>query len=260
MAIELYNDGKHVCLMFSDLVAEGGEVVQSNQFLIIDRGHGMVLDPGGTLTYHELYLEVSRHFQPKDLDFVFASHADPDVIAALERWLTGSNTSLLVSALWARFMPHLCKEGKTQARIIAIPDPGGEVALGKSVIKLIPAHFMHAEGNFQVYDPVSKILFSGDLGVSILPPSKIARVDDFDAHIPLMRGFHQRYMPSSKILRYWATMVRQLDIEQIVPQHGAPFVGKAMVNRFIDWIENLPCGIDLADQSMYRVPNNALLA
>ena len=191
MAIELFNNGKHVCLMFPDLISDGGEVVQANQFLIVDNGHGMLLDPGGTLTYNDLYLAIAKYFQPKNLDYLFASHADPDVIAALDRWLTGSSTALLISSVWARFMPHLCKEGKTEARIISIPDPGGDVRLGDCTLKMIPAHFMHAEGNFHVYDPVSKILFSGDLGVSLMPPSKVARVLDFDEHISHMRGFHQ---------------------------------------------------------------------
>ena len=40
MAIELFNDGKHMCIMFDDLSDEGGDVaVQSNQFLIVDHGH-----------------------------------------------------------------------------------------------------------------------------------------------------------------------------------------------------------------------------
>ncbi|MBL8482712.1 MAG: FprA family A-type flavoprotein, partial [Rhodocyclaceae bacterium] len=72
--------------------------------------------------------------------------------------------------------------------------------------------------------------------------------------IPLMAGFHRRYMISNKICRYWANMVRELDIEQIVPQHGCRFVGKAMVNRFIDWIEQLECGVDVITQSYYRAP------
>ena len=41
MAIELYNDGKHVCLMFNDLVDDsGGAAVQANQFLIVSDGEG----------------------------------------------------------------------------------------------------------------------------------------------------------------------------------------------------------------------------
>jgi flavorubredoxin len=128
--------------------------------------------------------------------------------------------------------------------------------LGKSEIIALPAHFMHAEGNFQFYDPVAKILFSGDLGVSIVDHHEAARpVTDFDAHIPKMMGFHRRYMVSQKILRFWANMARSLDIEMIVPQHGQRFEGKAMVKRFIDWVETFPCGIDLITQEDYRVPS-----
>ena len=46
MAIELFNDGKHVCLMFNDLVGEE-EVgaVQANQFLIVSDGEGANAGP-----------------------------------------------------------------------------------------------------------------------------------------------------------------------------------------------------------------------
>ena len=48
-------------------------------------------------------------------------------------------------------------------------------------------------------------------------------------------------------------MVRQLDVEWIVPQHGASFKGKEMVNRFLDWLEDLECGIDLLSQEDFKV-------
>lgn len=80
-------------------------------------------------------------------------------------------------------------------------------------------------------------------------------VEDFDTHLKYMEGFHRRYMTSNKILRFWANMVRQLDIEMIVPQHGAMFKGKDMVNRFIDWLENLEVGVDIMTQEKYRVPS-----
>ena len=44
MAVELYNDGKHVCLAFYDLVNEEAEhAVQSNQFLVVDGDQVMAL-------------------------------------------------------------------------------------------------------------------------------------------------------------------------------------------------------------------------
>ncbi|MFZ8863160.1 MAG: hypothetical protein ACO2PP_22005 [Thermocrinis sp.] len=40
----------------------------------------------------------------------------------------------------------------------------------------------------------------------------------------------------------------------IVPQNGAIFKGKEMVERFINWIENLQVSVDLITQDRYRVP------
>jgi flavorubredoxin len=49
-------------------------------------------------------------------------------------------------------------------------------------------------------------------------------------------------------------MVRQLDIDMIVPQHGRSFVGKKVVKEFINWIDGLECGVDLVTQNNYRLP------
>jgi len=87
---ELYNDGKHVCISFSDLVSEGAsDAVQANQFLIVDNGDAALIDPGGNMTYHALYTTMTRYFPPRKLRYVLASHADPDIIASLARWPAG---------------------------------------------------------------------------------------------------------------------------------------------------------------------------
>jgi flavorubredoxin len=258
MGIELYNRDEHACVLFTHLVDEdAGEAVQANQCLIVDHGRGMLLDPGGNMTYNELFIAMSRFFPPKQLEYLFASHADPDIIASLQRWLTASDTRLVISRIWSRFVPHFCGSGKTEGRIIPVPDRGGTLKLGASRLLLLPAHFLHSEGNLQVYDPVSRILFSGDLGASMLGAAAAARVvDDLAAHIPAMLGFHRRYMVSNRVCRLWAQMVSALDIEMIVPQHGAPMRGRA-VPQFIDWVRELDCGIDLVNQDSYRLPDAA---
>jgi flavorubredoxin len=256
MAVELFNDGKHVCLAFYDLVDEEHDhVVQSNQFLIADSGHGALLDPGGNMTYNALLMAMQKYFPSKELQYILASHPDPDIVASINKWFVATPCKLLISNLWTRFIPHFTTGRDLAGRIIGIPDQGREIPMGDMRIKAIPAHFMHAEGNFQFFDPVAKILFSGDLGVSLVDHNQAALpVADFDAHIANMEGFHRRYMVSNKILRYWANMVRQLDIEMIVPQHGQRFVGKEMCRRLIDWLENVSCGIDLMTQDNYRIP------
>ena len=252
MPIELFDNGRHKCLMFTDLGDGGGAAVQANQFLIVDGDTGAVIDPGGNLAYNELVLGMQKHFPPSRLSSILASHADPDIIAALDRWMTGTSAQLYISTLWERFAPHFCKPGKTAGRIVGIPDAGMRIAVGQSAIWAVPAHFMHAEGNFQFWDPESGILFSGDLGVSLGgdPRRNITRLVDA---LPLMEPFHLRYLASGRILKLWAQMVKTLPIRMIVPQHGAPLVGAAMP-AFIEWVQTLDCGVDRMSQADYALP------
>lgn len=266
MAIELFDNGEHKCLAFEDLVTckeatrpdqadQGCESVQANQFLIVDHGSAALLDPGGNLTYNRLFMAISNHTEVKHLDYVIASHQDPDIVASLNKWLVGTDCKVIVPKLWERFVPHFCSPGKTVGRLIGIPDDGMNIPLGNSLVKAIPAHFLHSEGNFHFYDPVSRILFSGDVGTSAVDEGLLALpVQDFDRHVQNMLAFHQRYMNSNKVCRLWVNMIRKLDVEAIVPQHGPGFRGKAMVARFLDWFENLECGIDLMTEENYKIP------
>lgn len=252
MPVELFRQAGHQCLMFTDLSGPGEEAVQANQFLIVDDDTGAIIDPGGNLAYHELYLGMTRHFPPSRLSSIFASHADPDIIASLDRWMTATPAKVYISRLWERFAPHFCKAGKTEGRIVGLPDSGARLKVGRHELWALPAHFLHAEGNFQFWDPVSRILFSGDLGVSLGVDPQTA-ITSLAAQLPHMAPFHQRYMVSGRILRLWAQMVRQLPIRMIVPQHGAPLQGAA-VAEFIDWVQTLECGIDLMSQRDYALP------
>lgn len=174
-------------------------------------------------------------------------------MAALNGWLMTTKAQAYISKLWTRFLPHFGLDSQLEDRLIPIDDGETKIVLGGDCeLLILPAHFMHSPGNFQVYDPCSKILLSRDLGASL--GQDYFFVENFDKHIKYMEGFHKRYMASNKVLKFWANMVRQLDIEMIVPQHGAIFKGKEMVERFINWIENLQVGVDLLTQEKYRIP------
>ncbi len=252
MAVELYNKGNHVCVAFRDLVSGGA--VQANQFLIFDDDHAALIDPGGDLTYTPLFMEISNYMNVKALDYVVASHQDPDIVASLNKWLVGTNCKVVVPALWERFIPHYTRPGKLSGRVVAIPDEGMNLELGSIALKAVPAHFLHAEGNFQFYDPKSRILFSGDMGANLCPPEELdvmaTRLDDV---LPYMDAFHKRYMNSNQVCRFWAQMASGMAIDMIVPQHGRAMSGRA-VKEFISWISELQCGVDLMTQANYRLP------
>ena len=251
MSVELYNKGNHICVAFRDLVT--GEAVQANQFLLIDGEHAAIIDPGGELTYSRLFMALSKYLNVTGLDYVIASHQDPDIVASINKWLVGTDCKVVVPALWERFIPHFTRPGKLQDRMITIPDAGMRLTLGNIQLMALPAHFLHAEGNFQFYDPVSKILFSGDLGANLAQSELDTPVTRSRDVIETLRPVHRRYMNSNTACRSWANMVRELEIEMIVPQHGRCFAGRA-VNELIDWVSTLECGLDLMTQDNYRLP------
>lgn len=254
--VVLFEDKNHRCVVFNDLVP-GDDGVQANQFLVIDHGQAALIDPGGDLLYTPLWLAVTGYAQLQDIRWIVASHQDPDIVGAVGRWLANTSAQVACSRLWGRFVPHNVsnyQQGKLgQDRYHLIADGGGTLPLGQSWLQALPGHFLHSVGNFSFYDPVSRILFSGDIGSSLIPSGEPYRhVSDFRAHVERMAGFHRRYMASNRVLKLWVNMVRQLNPSMIVPQHGLPMKGSEM-SAFLAWLYDLECGVDLLDQGHFTV-------
>lgn len=251
----LFDNGVHKNILLEDF--GHGEMVQANVHLIVDSGKGMILDPGGHKVFKHLLQEIGVIIGVDNLQWIFFSHQDPDIVAAANGWLMTTKATALASKLWLRFIPHFGVDRLVVDRIKGLDDDGAIIKLGNSDIYILPAHWLHSPGNFQVYDPVSKILYSGDLGASLGQDYEF--VQNFEEHIKYMEGFHRRYIASGRALKNWAKMVRQLDIEIIAPQHGAIFKGKDMVNKFIDWVESLQTGVDVMDD-IYKIPTQRFVA
>ena len=245
----LFDNGTHKNILLEDY--GHGLAVQANQHLIVDHGDAMILDPGGHKVFSKALADVNSLLHGANLKYLLLSHQDPDIVAACNGWLMTTDADAYVSKLWVRFVPHFGLDHLVESRLHGIPDEGMHLQLGDISVPVIPAHFLHSCGNFHVYDPVSKILYSGDLGASL--GMDYIYVPDFDSHLQYMEGFHRRYMGGRAVMRAWADMVGSLDIEMIAPQHGAVFKGPEMCYRFIEWCGNLECGPDLyAD--MFVVP------
>jgi flavorubredoxin len=241
-SVFLFEQDDHAAIMLPDF--DAGLGVQANQHLIRHGKEAMLLDPGGHKVYNKVMSATFKNLRGGiKLKKIFLSHQDPDIVAAVNGWLMTTDANAWVSALWSRFVPHFGLDRLVADRLKEIPDEGMILPLGGVDLMVLPAHFLHSCGNFHVYDPVSKILYTGDLGASLGQDYRI--VPDFDAHMQYMRGFHVRYMGGNKALRSWAQMVRGLDIQCIAPQHGAVFQGADMCTRLIDWLEELECGPDL---------------
>jgi flavorubredoxin len=237
----IYENGSHKWIALVRDPTRPEYLVDSNEFLVLDGGDAILLDPGGSEIFPSVFSALSTEFDPRKIDKVFASHQDPDIASSLALWLEfNPKIKCYISWLWASFVPHFGGNAET---FISIPDGGMDLVIGSQRLQLIPAHYLHSSGNFHVYDPKAKILFSGDVGAALMPAGEdYLFVEDFDRHIRYAEGFHRRWMGSEKAKRDWCSRVSQLDIEMMCPQHGAIYRGP-QVRRFIDWFSQLEVGV-----------------
>lgn len=246
----LYKDDDHCFVWLGADPESVTGVVQTNQYLIINKGRGVLLDPGGIHLFARVVATASRYISLDRIDTIFFSHQDPDVSSGIALWLGVTTAKIYVSSLWLRFLPHFGIVD--QRRVIGIEESGSSIKLpaGNS-LRFVPAHFLHSCGQFNVFDERSSILFTGDIGAAVFPPGKeTVFVDDFNAHLPYIEAFHKRYMAANKVTAKWARLASALSPRMIAPQHGAVY-RDASVGRFLDWIAKLECGIDILD-SIYK--------
>ena len=219
------------------------QVIDTNQYLIVCDGQGMLLDPGGIEIFPRVLAELTRHLALDRIRVLFASHQDPDIISSLPLWLDlNPDAVTYCSRLWTGFIAHFAT-GK-EARMETIPDGGMNIPIpGTSAqVLAVPAHYCHSSGNFSIFDETTRTLFSGDVGAALLPDHHASLyVDDLRDHVRYMEGFHRRWMPSTMALRGWVARVRALAPTLICPQHGSIFRGAA-VGQLLDWLETPEVG------------------
>lgn len=240
----LFDEKNHKYILIGFAESKDEEGIPSNQYLIIHKNKSILLDPGGFGLFPVLLSRLLKYTKLQDIQTIILSHQDPDVCGGLNIWLEMTEAKAYISGLWLRFLPHY--DIKKTERIIGIPDEGTELQInGKFYLKLIPAHFLHSPGQINVYDPVSKILFTGDIGAGMLPCSENKLfVEDFDMYKGCIDGFHRRFMASNEALKKWVKTVEKLDIDIIAPQHGYLYKGES-INRLFEYLYQLKCGIDL---------------
>lgn len=246
----LYKDDDHQFIWLGADPETSSGVVQTNQYLIIDKGRGVLMDPGGIHLFARAVAVVSRYIELDKIDSIFFSHQDPDVSSGIALWLGITKAKIYISSLWLRFLPHFGLVD--QSRIIGIEDHGPRLGLPSGAeLRFIPAHFLHSCGQFNLFDQRSRILFSGDIGAAVLPPEKeTVFVENFEETLPYIEPFHRRYMASNKIAVRWCEEVRALSPLMMAPQHGAIYDSRVL-SQFLDWFARLQCGQDLLD-SLYR--------
>lgn len=233
----IYEDESLKWIFFGRDPSKPEQVIDTNEYLIISNGEAMILDPGGIEIFPAVLTAASNEGELSKIKAYLCSHQDPDIMSSLPLWMALTpNAKIYLSWLWEGFVSHFGHE--YAKNFVSIKDEGESIELGGKRLELVPAHHCHSPGNFNLYDPTAKILFSGDIGSALLPPGYGLFVENFDEHVKYMEKFHRRWMSSNEAKRAWVRRVRKLDVQMLCPQHGAIFKGDD-VRRFLDWFEEL---------------------
>jgi len=237
---KLFENNNHTWLMFGRDNEKPEQIIDSNQYMVVTKNNAFLMDPGGIELFSAMLAAVIKQVPAEKITHLFASHQDPDIISSLGLWDQALPSATLHSPwIWESFIRHF---GMENIKYDAIADEGGEIKLDNTLLQYIPAHYLHSSGNFNVYDSEAKILMSGDIGAALESNNAPLFVDNFEEHVPKMKMFHQRWMPSNKAKNEWINRIRKLEIEMLCPQHGRIFKGDD-VKRFLDWFEALEVGL-----------------
>ncbi|HYO56756.1 MBL fold metallo-hydrolase [Archangium sp.] len=213
----------------------------------------LLIDPGSSSDFATVSTKVTSLIGGLErLSAVFINHQDPDV---------GSSASI-ISARYAPKAGILCSEDTwrlivhqnlPRGRFIATEkfSHGLNVPTGHRLLP-VPSPFCHFRGAVMLYDPETRVLFTGDLfgGITDVNAQGLwADESDWNG----IRAFHQIYMPVNLALQRVVAVIRKLEpaVEIIAPQHGRLIRGP-LIQTFLDRMEKLPVGLDIMDEAQDR--------
>ncbi|WP_342379660.1 hypothetical protein NVS55_09170 [Myxococcus stipitatus] len=242
---------------------EPGNIFYANPYLRRFRGtdaktqrtseFNLLIDPGSSSDFSTIHTKVTSLIGGMErLSALFINHQDPDV---------GSSASI-ISARYAPRAGLLCSEDTW--RLIVHQNlprnrfiPTEKFAQGLSVptghkLLPVPSPFCHFRGAVMLYDPQTRVLFTGDLFGGLTDANARglwAEESDWAG----IRAFHQIYMPVNAALVRAVATIRKLTpaVEIIAPQHGRVIRGP-LVHQFLERMERLQVGLDIMDEAQDR--------
>ncbi len=226
----------------------GGQL-ECNSFLRVWKRGGtevsLLIDPGPPQDLAIVTQKVAAVIGSlRKLDFIFLNHQDPDVGANAAPIQQRSPRARVVCSEDTFRLAHFF--GLDPGRFLAVesfPDGHCKLATGHE-IEFVPTPFCHFRGAVMVYDPASRVLFSGDL----FGGARARELVSSEKTWPGVEMFHQIYMPSRRALELAVARVRRLDPAPtlIAPQHGA-FIAGDDVPRMLEQVSRLEVGLDLME-------------
>lgn len=211
----------------------------------------LLVDPGSSSDFAVVSAKIATLIGGMNkISTLFINHQDPDVgsSAAVICAKYAPQASIVCSESTWRLIVHFNLPPERFIDTARFPR-GFDVPTGQTLIP-VPSPFCHFRGAVMLYDPETRVLFTGDLFGGLTPLEAQGLWAD-ESDWPGMRAFHQTYMPTNRVLTRVMETIRAIQppVEIIAPQHGRLIRG-SMIERFMERLERLPVGLDVIDDVM----------
>ncbi len=213
-----------------------------------DREFNLLIDSGSGSDFSIVREKVEQRISRLDqLTAVYVNHQDPDVGSSSATILGryAPRASVIASEETWRLIQYykLPREQFVDVGqyLNGLPLPTGHT------LRPVASRYCHFVGAVMLYDPETRVLFSGDLFGGLTAADAEGLYAD-EGDWTGIRAFHQIYMPTNKALVRTVAAVRALDppVEIIAPQHGR-VIQRALVEDFLGRMERLQVGLDIAE-------------
>jgi len=226
-----------------------GSLLERNIYLRVFRQNGrpavsLLIDPGPPADLMTLTKKVGQVLgNLRNVNLVFANHQDPDV-AANAGYLQklNPNISVVCSEDTWRLIRFYDLDPKRYYATERFKKNTLNLATGHT-LRFVPSPFCHFRGATMLYDPETRILYTGDLfGALSYVPDLWADERQWDG----IKAFHQIYMPVQEAIALTVQSIRALDPPPLViaPQHGSLITGP-WVEHYLQRLERLAVGLNL---------------
>lgn len=213
------------------------------------RTFNCLIDPGSQNDFSIVSQKITRIIGGMDkTSAIFINHQDPDVGSITPKILAryAPSASVVCSESTYRLARHT---GLTRKNLI-LTDHAKNNCLRLPTghrLQFVPSPYVHAVGAVMLYDPETRVLFTGDFFGGLSQPEE-GRIEACNDDWKGVRAFHQIYMPSNVACRRVMDAIHSLEPfpEVLAPQHGYVVRG-ALLHEWMERMVHLPCGLDILE-------------
>lgn len=223
---------------------EQSSKLHCNPYLLIDEDEAVIFDSGSIPDFPVIMRKIIDLVDPGQISLVVASHQDPDVcgnLAIVEDVIDRPDLKIAAHLNTLRLIQHQA----LTSEFYPVDQHDYRITLKSGrTLEFLFVPFLHSPGAIVSYDTRTRSLFSGDLFGAISDENwNIFAGADFPES---MKSFHQAYMPANAHLKAAMIRLENMEIDRILPQHGSVIEGD-QVQVAIDYLKQLPCGLDLIE-------------